>query len=197
MNVAELQTNVYNVAGLRNTDILRFRSYPGKGRGLNSPEALGTTRSFSEILSDHIEAGKKNVSAAQAYSEMSADTLKNFRAELSEPELESLRNSLNMKDLSPDVVNALTDDNGNIADKLIDALLEPDNEQEEASAQAALDKKDISSLVSGNKDDNGTPELNKLLTDMNLAKEYLSSQSGRMLINAMADNMISGVVTDM
>ena len=197
MNVAELQTNVYNVAGLRNTDILRFRSYPGKGSGLNSPEALGATRSFSEILSDHIEAGKKNVSAAQAYSEMSADTLKNFRAELSEPELESLRNSLNMKDLSPDVVNALTDDNGNIADKLIDALLEPDNEQEEASAQAALNKKDISSLVSGNKDDNGTPELNKLLTDMNLAKEYLSSQSGRMLINAMADNMISGVVTDM
>lgn len=197
MNVAELQTNVYNVAGLRNTDILRFRSYPGKGSGLNSPEALGATRSFSEILSDHIEAGKKNVSAAQAYSEMSADTLKNFRAELSEPELESLRNSLNMKDLSPDVVNALTDDNGNIADKLIDALLEPDNEQEEASAQAALNKNDISSLVSGNKDDNGTPELNKLLTDMNLAKEYLSSQSGRMLINAMADNMISGVVTDM
>ena len=197
MNVAELQTNVYNVAGLRNTDILRFRSYPGKGSGLNSSEALGATRSFSEILSDHIEAGKKNVSAAQAYSEMSADTLKNFRAELSEPELESLRNSLNMKDLSPDVVNALTDDNGNIADKLIDALLEPDNEQEEASAQAALNKKDISSLVSGNKDDNGTPELNKLLTDMNLAKEYLSSQSGRMLINAMADNMISGVVTDM
>ena len=197
MNVAELQTNVYNVAGLRNTDILRFRSYPGKGSGLNSPEALGATRSFSEILSDHIKAGKKNVSAAQAYSEMSADTLKNFRAELSEPELESLRNSLNMKDLSPDVVNALTDDNGNIADKLIDALLEPDNEQEEASAQAALNKKDISSLVSGNKDDNGTPELNKLLTDMNLAKEYLSSQSGRMLINAMADNMISGVVTDM
>ena len=90
MNVAELQTNVYNVAGLRNTDILRFRSYPGKGSGLNSPEALGATRSFSEILSDHIEAGKKNVSAAQAYSEMSADTLKNFRAELSEPELESL-----------------------------------------------------------------------------------------------------------
>lgn len=197
MNVAELQTNVYNVAGLRNTDILRFRSYPGKGSGLNSPEALGATRSFSEILSDHIEAGKKNVSAAQAYSEMSADTLRNFRAELSEPELESLRNSLNMKDLSPDVVNALTDDNGNIADKLIDALLEPDNEQEEASAQAALNKNDISSLVSGNKDDNGTPELNKLLTDMNLAKEYLSSQSGRMLINAMADNMISGVVTDM
>lgn len=197
MNVAELQTNVYNVAGLRNTDILRFRSYPGKGSGLNSPEALGATRSFSEILSDHIEAGKKNVSAAQAYSEMSADTLKNFRAELSEPELESLRNSLNMKDLSPDVVNALTDDNGNIADKLIDALLEPDNEQEEAFAQAALNKNDISSLVSGNKDDNGTPELNKLLTDMNLAKEYLSSQSGRMLINAMADNMISGVVTDM
>lgn len=196
MNVAELQTNVYNVAGLRNTDILRFRSYPGKGSGLNSPEALGATRSFSEILSDHIEAGKKNVSAAQAYSEMSADTLKNFRAELSEPELESLRNSLNMKDLSPDVVNALTDDNGNIADKLIDVLLDPDD-KEDASAQAALDKKDISSLVSGNKDDNGTPELNKLLTDMNLAKEYLSSQSGRMLINAMADNMISGVVTDM
>ncbi|OQA25694.1 MAG: hypothetical protein BWY61_00917 [Firmicutes bacterium ADurb.Bin354] len=197
MNVAELQTNVYNVAGLRNTDILRFRSYPGKGSGLNSPEALGATRSFSEILSDHIEAGKKNVSAAQAYSEMSADTLKNFRAELSEPELESLRNSLNMKDLSPDVVNALTDDNGNIAEKLIDALLEPDDEKEDASAQAALGKKDISSLVSGNKEDNGTPELNKLLTDMNLAKEYLSSQSGRMLINAMADNMISGVVTDM
>ncbi|SCY23113.1 hypothetical protein SAMN02910370_01772 [Lachnospiraceae bacterium XPB1003] len=196
MNVAELQTNVYNVAGLRNTDILRFRSYPGKGSGLNSPEALGATRSFSEILSDHIEAGKKNVSAAQAYSEMSADTLKNFRAELSEPELESLRNSLNMKDLSPDVVNALTDDNGNIADKLIDVLLDPDD-KEDASAQAALDKKDISSLVSGNKEDNGTPELNKLLTDMNLAKEYLSSQSGRMLINAMADNMISGVVTDM
>ena len=197
MNVAELQTNVYNVAGLRNTDILRFRSYPGKGSGLNSPEALGATRSFSEILSDHIEAGKKNVSAAQAYSEMSADTLKNFRAELSEPELESLRNSLNMNDLSPDVVNALTDDNGNIAEKLIDALLEPDDEKEDASAQAALGKKDISSLVSGNKEDNGTPELNKLLTDMNLAKEYLSSQSGRMLINAMADNMISGVVTDM
>lgn len=197
MNVAELQTNVYNVAGLRNTDILRFRSYPGKGSGLNSPEALGATRSFSEILSDHIEAGKKNVSAAQAYSEMSADTLKNFRAELSEPELESLRNSLNMKDLSPDVVNALTDDNGNIAEKLIDALLEPDDEKEDASAQAALGKKDISSLVSGNKEDNGTPEFNKLLTDMNLAKEYLSSQSGRMLINAMADNMISGVVTDM
>ena len=197
MNVAELQTNVYNVAGLRNTDILRFRSYPGKGSGLNSPEALGATRSFSEILSDHIEAGKKNVSAAQAYSEMSADTLKNFRAELSEPELESLRNSLNMKDLSPDVVNALTDDNGNIAEKLIDALLEPDDEKEDASAQAALGKNDISSLVSGNKEDNGTPELNKLLTDMNLAKEYLSSQSGRMLINAMADNMISGVVTDM
>lgn len=197
MNVAELQTNVYNVAGLRNTDILRFRSYPGKGSGLNSPEALGATRSFSEILSDHIEAGKKNVSAAQAYSEMSADTLKNFRAELSEPELESLRNSLNMKDLSPDVVNALTDDNGNIAEKLIEALLEPDDEKEDASAQAALGKKDISSLVSGNKEDNGTPELNKLLTDMNLAKEYLSSQSGRMLINAMADNMISGVVTDM
>jgi len=197
MNVAELQTNVYNVAGLRNTDILRFRSYPGKGSGLNSPEALGATRSFSEILSDHIEARKKNVSAAQAYSEMSADTLKNFRAELSEPELESLRNSLNMKDLSPDVVNALTDDNGNIAEKLIDALLEPDDEKEDASAQAALGKKDISSLVSGNKEDNGTPELNKLLTDMNLAKEYLSSQSGRMLINAMADNMISGVVTDM
>lgn len=197
MNVAELQTNVYNVAGLRNTDILRFRSYPGKGSGLNSPEALGATRSFSEILSDHIEAGKKNVSAAQAYSEMSADTLKNFRAELSEPELESLRNSLNMKDLSPDVVNALTDDNGNIAEKLIDALLEPDDEKEDVSAQAALGKKDISSLVSGNKEDNGTPELNKLLTDMNLAKEYLSSQSGRMLINAMADNMISGVVTDM
>ena len=196
MNVAELQTNVYNVAGLRNTDILRFRSYPGKGSGLNSPEALGATRSFSEILSDHIEAGKKNVSAAQAYSEMSADTLKNFRAELSEPELESLRNSLNMKDLSPDVVNALTDDNGNIADKLIDVLLDPDD-KEDASAQAALGKKDISSLVSGNKEDNGTPELNKLLTDMNLAKEYLSSQSGRMLINAMADNMISGVVTDM
>ena len=196
MNVAELQTNVYNVAGLRNTDILRFRSYPGKGSGLNSPEALGATRSFSEILSDHIEAGKKNVSAAQAYSEMSADTLRNFRADLSEPELESLRNSLNMKDLSPDVVNALTDDNGNIADKLIDVLLDPDD-KEDASAQAALDKKDISSLVSGNKEDNGTPELNKLLTDMNLAKEYLSSQSGRMLINAMADNMISGVVTDM
>ena len=137
------------------------------------------------------------MSAAQAYSEMSADTLKNFRAELSEPELESLRNSLNMKDLSPDVVNALTDDNGNIAEKLIDALLEPDDEKEDASAQAALDKKDISSLVSGNKEDNGTPELNKLLTDMNIAKEYLSSQSGRMLINAMADNMISGVVTDM
>ncbi|MCR5210683.1 MAG: hypothetical protein K6C99_10765 [Lachnospiraceae bacterium] len=196
MNVAELQTNVYNVAGLGNTDILRFRSYPGKGSGLTSPEALGVTRSFSEILSDHIDASKKNISAAQAYSEMSADTLKSFRAELSGPELESLRNSLNMKDLSPDVVNALTDDNGNIADKLIDALLEPDNEQEEASAQAALNKKDISSLVSGNKEDNGTPEINKLLTDMNLAKEYLSSQSGRMLINAMADNMISGVVTE-
>ena len=194
MNVAELQTSVYNVAGLRNTDILRFRSYPGKGNGLTSPEALGTARSFSEILSDHIDAGRKNLTVDKAYTDMSADTIQRFRAELSEPELETLRNSLNSKELSPDVVNALTDDNGNIADKLIDALL--DNDDEESSATTALDKNAISSLASGNDKDTGTSELNKLLTDMNLAKEYLSSQSGRTLINAMADNMISGVVTE-
>ena len=182
MNVAELSTNVYQVAGLKNTDILQFRSYPGK------PSASVTgnteTRSFSEILSDHVSKNTQTVSAAQAYSNMSTDAASALRASLSDSELSSLRASLNADDLSSDVVNALTDSNGNIADALLDALL--DNKDDE-SDQSPADS--LSSAPSS------SDSLNKLLKDTKLAQEYLSSSSGRTLINELANNMIAGVAT--
>jgi hypothetical protein len=115
---------------------------------------------------------------------MSTDAASALRASLSDSELSSLRASLNADDLSSDVVNALTDSNGNIADALLDALL--DNKDDE-SDQSPADS--LSSAPSS------SDSLNKLLTDTKLAQEYLSSSSGRTLINELANNMIAGVAT--
>ncbi len=183
MNVAELSTNVYKVAGIKDTDILQFRSYPGKPSA--SVTGASETRSFSEILSDHVSKNTQNVSATQVYSDMSTDAASALRASLSDSELDSLRASLNADDLSSDVVNALTDSNGNIADALLDALLDNrDNEKDQSPAD---------SLSSGQ---SSSDSLNKLLTDTKLAQEYLSSSSGRSLINELANNMIAGVATN-
>ena len=180
MNVAELSTNVYQVAGLKNTDILQFRSYPGKLSA--SVTGNSETRSFSEILSDHVSKNTQNVSATQAYSDMSADAASALKASLSDTELDSLRASLNADDLAPDVVNALTDDNGNIAEALLDTLLnDTDNDDDNSSVLESYES--------------SSDSLNKLLTDTKLAQEYLSSSSGRNLINELANNMIAGVAT--
>ena len=180
MNVAELSTNVYQVAGLKNTDILQFRSYPGKPSA--SVTGNSETRSFSEILSDHVSKNTQSVSATQAYSDMSADAASALKASLSDTELDSLRASLNADDLAPDVVNALTDDNGNIAEALLDTLLnDTDNDDDNSSVLESYES--------------SSDSLNKLLTDTKLAQEYLSSSSGRTLINELANNMIAGVAT--
>lgn len=93
-----------------------------------------------------------------------------------------LREALNSEEIPSELLNLLTDDNGDFSDSLLDLIL-ADDEEEEITDIPGLSEGDISD------------QLTSVLTDARQAQELLSTQSGRELINAMAERSIAGLIT--
>ena len=176
MNVSDLSSQLYRKSGVDAAALQRLNS----GRRADRPESLGEDRSegpkFSQVLAElaekHAPASLRATGTAEEESTPS----------LSETQIRGiLKNALNSDSISSDIVKAFTDEDGNISDKLLDMIL--DNGDEDADEDA--------SLFGGNTD----AALDKMLTDRQTAQEYLSSQSGRNLIVAMANRSLSGLIS--
>jgi len=92
-----------------------------------------------------------------------------------------LRNALNSDEIPSDLLKLLTDDNGDISDALLDLILA--EEEEDSTDTPGLGDGDVSD------------QLTSVLTDAKQAQELLSTQSGRDLVNAMAERSLAGLVT--
>ncbi|MCR5250699.1 MAG: hypothetical protein K6E50_08855 [Lachnospiraceae bacterium] len=147
------------------------------GRRSDRPESLGEERSegphFSQVLAELAE--KHAPSSLRAAGEEESTPA------LSDKQIRGiLKNALSSESISPDIVKALTDEDGRISEKLLDLIMESGDEDED---EAGLFGEDTDEA------------LNKLLTDRLTAQEYLSSQSGRNLIVALADRSLSGLIS--
>ena len=170
MNVSELSSSLYRQAGVDSRALRQLQS----GRRTDRPENLGEDRSdgphFSEVLA---ELAQKHAPAAMQSSAEEA-------APLSDKQLRSiLKKELRSSEISSDLVNALTDEDGKVSERLLDMILDDDDEDE---TEALL---------------NSDPDaaLNRMLTDRATAQEYLSSASGRNLIATMAQRSLSGLIS--
>ncbi len=163
------------------------RTAPASGR-LRAMEAnvAGRTNtavfelSRSNAPSERIAALSSGTSATGA-GEVS-DNTKNDTPDISTKEARNiLRDALNSDEIPSDLLKLLTDDNGEISDSLLDLILAED--EEESTEDLGLGTGDVSD------------QLSSVLTDARQAQELLSTQSGRDLINAMAERSLAGLVT--
>ena len=179
MNVTELSSNLYHRAGISSTDILNLRST----RRSDRPASLGVDRSegphFSEVLAALTE--KHQPQAAQTITEDTEPATAETAA-LSAKEARSLlRDALNADTLPDELVKALTDDSGEISDQLLDLIFQEDEEDALTDAFA---------------NPSSTDTLNRILTDQREAQSYLTTQSGRDLMVALAQNSISSIIAN-
>ncbi|MBR1471407.1 MAG: hypothetical protein IJ600_07175 [Lachnospiraceae bacterium] len=185
MNVTELSSNLYQRAGISSTDILKLRST----RRSDRPASLGADRSegprFSDVLAALTE--KNRPQAASSVSERTVTT----ESEPDEPSAPALtqkdarallRDALNSETIPNELVSALSDDSGNLSDALLDLIFQEDDEE----------NTDLSLMGETSSSDT----LNNILTDAQKAQSYLSSQSGRDLMVALAQNSISGIIAN-
>lgn len=127
---------------------------------------------FSDVLA---QLAAKHMPAADGGS---ADT--SVSASLSDKQMGAvLRNALNSDTISSDLVNAITDD-PDLLERIFSISSDDDDDNEY-----------LSDLL---KNDDTNASLNKMLTDINTAQEYLSSSSGRGVMVAMAQRSLSGLV---
>ncbi|MCR4751672.1 MAG: hypothetical protein K5852_05185 [Eubacterium sp.] len=177
MNVSELSNNLYRQAGV---DAARLKQLQSARRS-DRPESLGEEHGgpkFSAVLAELAEKHAPAVSASAASGETSASEKSSA---LSENQLRDiLKKELSSSTISSDLVKALTDEDGNVSESLLDLILN-DEEDEEV----------MDTLISTDPD----AALNRMLTDRDVAQEYLSSSSGRNLMAAMAQRSLSGLVS--
>lgn len=179
MNVTELSSNLYHRAGISSTDILSLRST----RRSDRPASLGADRSegpqFSEVLAALTE--KHRSQPVQAIAE-GGEAVETEAAALSAKDARSLlRDALTADTLPDELVKALTDDSGEISDQLLDLIFQED--EDDALTDAFSTK-------------SSTDTLNDILTDARTAQSYLTTQSGRDLMVALAQNSISGIIAN-
>ena len=180
MNVTELSSNLYHRAGISSTDILSLRST----RRSDRPASLGADRSdgpqFSEVLAALTE--KHQTATITAANTGEAAETQEAHALVSAKDARALlREALTADTLPDELVRALTDDSGEISDNLLDLIFRED-EEEEASNPFT--------------DPSSTDTLNSILTDAQKAQSYLTSQSGRDLMVALAQNSISSIIAN-
>ncbi len=186
MNVSELSQSLYSKAGVDAAALRRLNST----RRSDRPAALGEDHAdgpkFSDVLAKlavkHAPASliqnTENLSGREVSAAEEQSDTKNS-VSLSDKQIGSiLKNALNSGELSSDLVNALTDD-PDLLDQIFSLSPEDD------------DNEYLSDMLGG-EDNNAS--LNRMLTDINTAREYLSSRSGRDLMVAMAQRSISGLV---
>ena len=172
MTVAELSSTLYRQAGVDAAALRRLNST----RRTDGPAALGEDHGegpkFSDVLA---ELAAKHMPAA---AEVSTDS--ETAAALSEKQISAvLKNALSSDTISSDLVNAFTD-NPDLLDRVFAISSEDDDDNGDFGGQL--------------KDDDTNASLNKMLTDITTAQEYLSSSSGRELMVAMAQRSLSGLV---
>ena len=172
MTVSELSSSLYRQAGVDAAALRRLNST----RRTDAPAVLGEERSngpkFSDVLA---ELAAKHMPAG---AEVSADNV--TAATLSEKQISAiLKNALSSDTISSDLVNAFTDD-PDLLDRVFGMSSDDDDDNDQ-----------LSDLMK-NEDTNAS--LNKMLTDITTAQEYLSSSSGRELMVAMAQRSLSGLV---
>ena len=177
MKVSELSNNLYRQAGVDAERIRRLQST----RRTDRPESLGEDRSegprFSAVLA---ELAQKHAPSALHASPSDGTSAAEDSPALSEKQLRAiLKKELNSSEISSDLVKALTDEDGDISESLLDLILKDDD-----------DDTDMETLLNNDPD----AALNRMLTDRATAQEYLSSTSGRNLIAAMAQRSLSGLV---
>ena len=180
MNVTELSSNLYHRAGISSTDILNLRST----RRSDRPASLGADRSegpqFSEVLAALTE--KHQPQALQSTTPETAEEPVEATPALSAKDARALlRDALNADTLPDELVKALTDDSGEISDKLLDLIFQEDEEDELTDAFA---------------NPSSTDTINRILTDQREAQSYLTTQSGRDLMVALAQNSISSIIAN-
>jgi hypothetical protein len=180
MNVTELSSNLYHRAGISSTDILNLRST----RRSDRPASLGVDRSdgphFSEVLAALTE--KHQPQAFQSAAPENTAELTEAAPALSVKDARSLlRDALNADSLPDELVRALTDDSGEISDKLLDLIFQEDEEDE---------------LTDAFTNPSSTDTINRILTDQREAQSYLTTQSGRDLMVALAQNSISSIIAN-
>ncbi|MBR5421443.1 MAG: hypothetical protein IK115_09875 [Lachnospiraceae bacterium] len=175
MNVSDLSNNLYRQAGVDAANLRRLNVT----RRSERTEALGEDRSespkFSQVLAELAEKHAPEAMKANAPAQEEG------AFSLTDSQMRAvLKKALQSDSISSDLVKALTDDDGNVSDSLLDMILGDDD-----------DDSDLESMLGGD----STPSLDKMLTDTKTAQEYLSSTSGRRLIAAMADRSLSGLVS--
>ena len=178
MNATELSSNLYHRAGISSTDILSLRSTRRNDR----PASLGADRSegpqFSEVLAALTE--KHQGQPAQNVGEDSGSAPET--ATLSAKDARSLlREALNADTLPDELVRSLTDDSGEISEDILDLIFQEEEEDELTNAFTTP---------------SSTDTLNSILTDAQKAQSYLTTQSGRDLMVALAQNSISNIIAN-
>ncbi len=178
MNVSELSNNLYRQAGVDAARLKQLQSARRSDRPESLGEEHGSGPKFSAVLAElaekHAPAVTNPVSAGEASSSENSPAL-------SEGQLRAiLKKELSSSEISSDLVKALTDEDGNVSDSLLDLIL---NDEEEEDT--------MNTLVNTDPD----AALNRMLTDRSVAQEYLSSSSGRNLMAAMAQRSLSGLVS--
>ena len=179
MNVTELSSNLYHRAGISSTDILSLRST----RRSDRPASLGADRSdgprFSEVLA--ALSDKHRTPATQTTTSETEPALETAPTLSASDARSLLREALNADTLPDELVKALTDDSGEISDQLLDLIFQEDSEEELTDAFTAK---------------SSTDTLNSILTDAKTAQSYLTTQSGRDLMVALAQNSISNIIAN-
>ena len=179
MNVTELSSNLYHRAGISSTDILSLRST----RRSDRPASLGADRSdgprFSEVLA--ALSDKHRPQATQNITSETESAPENAPALSASDARSLLREALNADTLPDELVKALTDDSGEISDQLLDLIFQEDSEEE---------------LTDAFTEKSSTDTLNSILTDAKTAQSYLTTQSGRDLMVALAQNSISNIIAN-
>ena len=180
MNVTELSSNLYSRAGVSSTDILSLRST----RRSDRPASLGADRSdgphFSEVLAALTQ--KHQPQAVQTVARETAEAISEETPALSAKDARTLlRDALSADTLPDELVKALTNDSGEISDQLLDLIFQEDEEDELTDAFTSQ---------------SSTDTLNRILTDQREAQSYLTTQSGRDLMVALAQNSISSIIAN-
>ncbi len=171
MTVSELSSSLYRQAGVDAAALRRLNSARRTDRPATLGEDHGEGPKFSDVLAEL--AAKHMPAATETSAEKEA-------AALSEKQIGAvLKNALNSDTISSDLVNAFTDD-PDLLDRVFSISAEDDDDNE------------LLSDIMKNEDTNVS--LNKMLTDITTAQEYLSSSSGRELMVAMAQRSLSGLV---
>ena len=176
MNVSELSNNLYRQAGVDAARLKQLQSARRSDRPESLGEEHGSGPKFSAVLAELAEKHAPVVTDPAVDAEAASEK----SAALSEKQLRDiLKKELSSSEISSDLVKALTDEDGNVSDSLLDLILKDDDEDE------------MNTLINTDPD----AALNRMLTDRDVAQEYLSSSSGRNLMAAMAQRSLSGLVS--